>query len=127
MDVPYRISEGVVLGSAAFASPTLPSNSKTLRSESDIFATTARGSCGLDPGPVSLRIVTFSLSSIGDWLCSVRKRLELSQSLMFSTFAILPFTALTVRGGGTDSASMRARKGSPGETGVFEGMTPSSA
>ena len=66
MDVPYRVSDsdGVVLCSAG--SPTLPSDSKAHRSESDIFATSARGSCGVDPGPVPLRIVTFSVSSMGD-------------------------------------------------------------
>ena len=95
MDVPYQISD-----SAAFASPTLPSDSKTLRSESDIFATSARGSYGVDPGPVPLRIVTFPASSRGDLLYGVRKRLVLSWSLMFSAFAMLRFTALTVRGGG---------------------------
>ena len=127
MHVPYRISEGVVLGSAEFASPTLPSDSKALRSESDIFATSASGSCGVDPGPVPSRIVTFSVSSMGDRLYGVRKRLVLSRSLIFSTFVMLPFTALTVRGGGTDLTLMRPRKGSLGETGVFEGSAPSSA
>ena len=131
MHVPYRISdsEDVVLGSAEFASPTLPSDrdSKALRSESDIFATSASGSCGVDPGPVPLRIVTFSVSSMGDRLYGVRKRLVLSRSLIFSTFVMLPFTALTVRGGGTDLTLMRPRKGSLGETGVFEGSAPSSA
>jgi hypothetical protein len=120
MDVPYWISGGVVLGSAAFTSPTLPSDSKVLRSESDIFAMSARGSCGVDPGPVPLRIVTFSASSMGDWLYGVRKRLVLLRSLMFSNFVMLRFTTLTVRGGGTDLALMRPRKGSPGVTGVFE-------
>ena len=66
MHVPYWISDGAVLDSAEFASPTLPSDSKAHRSESDIFATSARGSCGVDPGPVPLRIVTFSVSSMGD-------------------------------------------------------------
>ena len=98
-----------------------------LRSESDIFATSARGVCGVDPGPVPLRIVTFSASSRGDLLYVVRKRLVFSWSLMFSTFVMLRFTALTVRGGGTDLTLMRPRKGSLGETGVFEGIAPSSA
>ena len=72
MDVQYQIpdTEGVVLGSAT--SPTLPSDSIALRSESDIFATSARGSCAVDPGPVPLRIVTFSVSSMGDSLYGVR-------------------------------------------------------
>ena len=39
---------------------TLPSDSKTFRSESDIF------------GQVPLKIVTFSVSPIGDWLYGVR-------------------------------------------------------
>ena len=127
MDIPYRISGTVVLDPAAFASPTLPSDSKALRSESDIFATSARGSCGVDPGPVPLRKVIFSLSSMGDWLYGVRNRLVLSRSLIFSTFAMLPFTALTVRGGGTDLTLIRPRKGSLELTGVFEGIAPSSA
>ena len=123
MDVPYRIPGGVV-GSALFAcSP----DSKSLLSESDIFATSARGSCGVDPGPVPLRIVTFSASSIGDLLYDVRKRLVLPWSLIFSNFAIQRFTVFAVRGGGTDRTLMRPIKGSPGATGVFEGMIPSSA
>ena len=68
MDVPYLISGDVVSGSAALASPDLPSDSKALRSDSDIFATSARGSCGVDPGPVPLKTVIFSTSSMGDWL-----------------------------------------------------------
>jgi hypothetical protein len=57
--------------------PIMPStmDSKALRSESRNFVTKARGSCGKDPGPVWLRIVTFPASSIGDWLYGVRKRL----------------------------------------------------
>ena len=77
----------------------------------------------MDPGPV----VTFSVSSIGAWLYGVRKRLALSRSLMFSTFAMLRFTVLKMRGGGTDPTLMRPRKGSPGATGLFEGIAPSSA
>ena len=50
----------------------------------------------------------------------------LSASLMFSTSAMLPFTALTVRGGGTDLALMRPMKRSPAATGVLEGMALSS-
>ena len=100
---------------------------RALRSESDIFATSARGSCGVDPGPVPLRIITFSASSMGDWLYGVRKRVVLVRSLMFSTFAMLRFTALAVRGGGTDLALMCPKKGSPGATNVFEKIAPSSA
>ena len=90
MDVPYRIPGGVVSGSAVFASPTLLPDSKSLLSESDIFAMSARGSCGVDPGPAPL--VSLSVSSIGDWLYDVRKRLVFSRSLMFSHFAMLRFT-----------------------------------
>jgi hypothetical protein len=90
---------------------TLPSDSKALLSESDNFATNARGFCGLNPGPVPLWIVNMSASSMGDSLYGVRKRLVLSPSLMFSTFTILHFTALALRGGGTDLALMRPRKG----------------
>ena len=111
----------------ALASPLLPSDSKALRSESDIFATSAKGSCGVDPGPVPLGKITFSASFMGDGLYGVRKRAALSRSLMFSTFAMLHFTTLTVRGGGTDLALMRPRKRSPVVAGVFEGMAPSSA
>ena len=80
------------------ASPPLLPDSKTLRSESDNFATSARGSCGVDPGPVQLRIVTLSVSLMGDWSYGVRKRLRLvgSFKLMSSAFAILSFIALTV-------------------------------
>ena len=46
---------------------------------------------------------------------------------MFSTFAMLCFTVLAVRGGGTDITLMRPTKGSPGAIGVFEGIAPSSA
>ena len=124
MDIRYWISGDGVSGSAALASPPLPSDSKTLRSESDIFVTNARGSCGLDPGPVPLRIITLSVSSMGDSLYGERKRLVLSSPLMFSTFLMLRFTDLTMRGGGT---LMRPRNESPGVTGVFEGIPPSSA
>ena len=124
MDVRYWI---IVSGSASLASPPLLLDSKALRSEFDNFATSARGSCGVDPGPVPLRIVTFSVSSKGDRLHGERKRVVLSRSLMFSTFAMLHFMTLTVRGGGTDLALMRARKGLQAERGVFEGIAPSSA
>ena len=60
------------------------------------FATRARGSCGVDPSPVRLRIVTLSASPMGDWLYGVRKRLAPVRSSMFSAFAMLCFTALTV-------------------------------
>ena len=66
MDVRYRISGGVVSGSAALASPPLRPDSKVLRSKSDIFATRARGSRGVDPGSVRLRIVTLPASCMGD-------------------------------------------------------------
>ena len=113
MDVPYRIPGGVVSGSAAFACPLLP-ESKSLLSESDIFATSARGSCGVDPGPVPLRIVvTFSALSMADLLYDVRKRLVLPRSLIFSNFAMQRFTVLAMRGGGTDPTSMRPRKDHP--------------
>ena len=129
MDVPYLIPGGVVPVSAALASPPLLPDSKSLLSESDSFARRASGSCGVDPGPVPLRIVTFSVSSIGDSLYDVRKRLVLPTSLilMFSIFAMQNFTDFTVRGGGTDLILMRPRKGSMEATGVFDGIAPSSA
>ena len=127
MDVPYLIPGGVVPGSAALASPPLLPDSKSLLSESDIFARSASGSCGVDPGPVPLRIVTFSVSSMGDSLYDVRKRLVVPRSLMFSIFAMQSFTAFTVRGGGTDLILMCPRKGSLEAMGVFEGIAPSSA
>ena len=86
MDIPYRIPGDVVSGSVAFASPTLLPDSNSLLSDSDIFATSARGSFGVDPGPAPL--VSLSVSSIGDWLYGVRKRLVLSRSLMSSHFAM---------------------------------------
>ena len=98
MDVRYRIS-GVVVsltGSAALAGPPLSPDSKALRSESDISATRAKGLCGVDPGPVRLRMVILSASRMGDWLYGVRKRLVLVRSLIFSTLAMLRFTALVV-------------------------------
>ena len=129
MDVPYLISGDVVSGSAVLASPYLPSDSKALRSDFDIFATSARGSCGVDPGsvlPIRLRIISLSASSKGDRLYCVGKRLMLSTFLMFSIFAMLRFTFLAVRGAGTDSTLMRPRNGSPVVIGVFEGIAPSS-
>jgi hypothetical protein len=63
---------------------------------------------------------------MGDSLYGVRKILMLSRSLIFSNFAMLRFTALALRGGGTNLAMMRPKKGSPGATGVFEGIAPSS-
>ena len=93
MDVRYRISGS---GSTALLSSPLPSDSKTLRSESDIFATRARGSCGVDPGPERLRIVTLSASSMGNWLFNVRKRLVFAKSLMFSIVAMQYLTVLAV-------------------------------
>ena len=127
MDLPYRIPGGVVSGSASLASPPLLPDSNSLLSESDSFATSARGSCGVDPGPAPLRMVSLSVSSIGDWLYDVRKRQVLPRSSMFSHFAMLRLTVLTVRGGGTELNLMRPRKGSLGATGVFEGIAPSSA
>ena len=124
MDIRYWI---IVSGSASLASPPLFLESKVLCSEFDNFATSTRGSCGVDPGPVPLRIATFSVSSMGDWLRGVRKRVVLSRSLMFSTLAMLRFTVWAVRGGGTDPTLMLPTKGSPGEIGVFEGIAPSSA
>ena len=119
MDVRYWISEGIV------SPTTVPPDSKPLRSESEILATKARGSCGVDPGPVR---VTFSPLPMGEWLYGVRKRLVKDRSLMFSTFAMPSFTALAVSrwGGGTDLALIRPRNGSPG-AGVLEGIAPSSA
>ena len=57
MDIPYPISGGVVSGSAVLASPPLLPDPKSLVSGSDIFATSARGSCGEDPVPIRLRMV----------------------------------------------------------------------
>ena len=75
MDVPYRIPGGVVSGSPAFACPPLLRDSKSLLSESDSFATSARGSCGVDPGPVPLRIVgSFSASSMADLIAKLYKK-----------------------------------------------------
>jgi len=105
----------------------LPSDSKARRSESDIFVTRARGSCGVDPGPVPLRIITLSALPMGDSLYGVRKRLVISPSLMFSSVAMVHFTVSTIRGGGIDLALIRPMKGSSGETGVFERIAPSSA
>ena len=85
------------------------------------------GAHSTGPVPVRLGKVNFFASPIGDLLNVVRKRLVLSSSLMFSTVAILHFTALTVRGGGTDISLMRPRKGSPAAKGTFEGIAPSSA
>ena len=125
MDVPYRIPVRVLSGSAALASPALPS---ALRSGSDTSATSASGSCGVVPGPLPSRIVViFSASSIGDLLYDVRKRLVPPRSLIFSDFAMQRFTVLAVRGGGTDPALMRPMKASPGVKDVFEGIAPSSA
>ena len=84
MDIPYLPGD-VVSGSVAFASPTLL-DSNSLLSESGIFATSARGYSGVDPGPAPL--VSLSVLSIGDWLYGVRKRLVLSRSLMSSHFAM---------------------------------------
>ena len=124
----YRISGGFVSGSAALISSPLPLDSKALRSESDIFATRAKGSCGVDPGPVHLRIATLSVSSMGDWLYGVWKRIVFVMFLMFSIFAMQHFTALAVGGwgGGTDLAMICPKKGSP-RAGVFKGIAPSSA
>ena len=94
MDRPYRIFGS---GSAALASPSLPClDSKALRSESDIFATNSKGSCGVDPGTISLILITLSASFHG-WLVvwykeGSWKRLVLSPSLISSTVAMLHFT-----------------------------------
>jgi hypothetical protein len=105
----------------------LPSDSKAFRSESESFATRATGSCGMDPIPVCWRMATLRFSSMGDWLDGVRKSLVRVWSSKFSAFARRRFTDFTTRGGGTDVALTRPRKGSPGVTAVFEGMIPSSA
>ena len=83
---------------SAFVSPPLLPDSKALRSESDNFATRAKGSCGVDPAPVRSRILTFSVSSKGDWLYGERKRLRHvgSFKLISSAFAILNFIASAV-------------------------------
>ena len=122
MDVPYWIPGCVVSG---FAAP-LPSDSIALRSESGIFATSATGADAEDPRPVPLRLVNLSASSMGDLLYGVRKIAVFSRSLMFSTFAMLRFTALALRGGGTNLVTIRPVKGSSGLTGVFEKIDPSS-
>ena len=114
MNLPYRISGSVMLDSAAFASPPLLSDSKALLSESDIFATSARGSCDVDPGPVPSRMVILSALPIGDLLNDVRNREVLVPFLMFSTFAMPHFTPLALRGGGTDLTLMRPTKTLPG-------------
>ena len=44
------------ISSAALASPLLLPDSKSFLSDSDIFAASARGSCGVDPCPIRLRI-----------------------------------------------------------------------
>ena len=66
MDPPYLISGDVAPGSTALVIPLLPFESKVLLSSSvcDIrvfVVTSARGSCGVDPGPVPvrLRIISF--------------------------------------------------------------------
>ncbi len=66
MDVQYLITGGIV------SPTTVPPDSKSLRSESEILARKARGSCGVDPGPVR---VTLSMLPMGEWLYGVRKRL----------------------------------------------------
>jgi hypothetical protein len=70
MDIRYRISGGFkFVSDSVLVSPPLLPDSKALRSESDIFATSsAKGSCGVDPGPVQLRMETLSASAMGDWL-----------------------------------------------------------
>ena len=85
----------VVSGSAVLSSPPLPSDSKALP---EIFATKARESCGVDPGPLAIRLraVTLSASHMGDWLYGVRKRLVFVSLLMFSAFAMLSFIAFAV-------------------------------
>ena len=99
MDVRYRISESGVVsgtGTAALSTPPLPSDSKELPNMS---ATKARGSCGVDPGPLAMRLraVILSVSSMGDRLYGVRKRrMFVVWSLMFSAFAMLSFMALAV-------------------------------
>ena len=121
MDIRYRIS-----GLGGIVTLRVLPDSKAL-----LLATSAKGSCGVDPGPVRLRlnIVTLSASPMGDLPHGVRKRLVLVGSLIPSTSAILCFTALAVKGGGTDLALMRPTKGSParGAAGAFERIAPSSA
>ena len=73
MDVRYRISGGVVSVSAPSALSPLSAttlDSKALRSEFEILATMARGSCGVDHRPLRLRI-TLSVSHMDDWEYSV--------------------------------------------------------
>ena len=112
MNVRYWISEDVLLsGSAEFSGLSIPpdskarrvesgmdvpSDSKMRRSESKISATKARGSCGVDPGPARLRIVSLSASRIGNLLYGEMKRLVLARSLILSIFAMVRFTAPAV-------------------------------
>jgi hypothetical protein len=76
MDVRYRGFEDATSesNSEILARP-LVSDFKALRPDAVNFATSARGSCGNNPGPAWLRIVTLSMSSMGDGLDGVRKRL----------------------------------------------------
>ena len=62
MDIQYLISQSEY---AALRSSSLSLDSKALHSETDIFATRARGSCGVNPGPVQLKMVTLSALSMG--------------------------------------------------------------
>ena len=97
IDIWYCISGSVVSGSADSQVNPLPPNSKVLRLETNICATMARASCGMDSRPVQLRIVILSASAMGEWLCCVRKRQVFVGSLNPSTFEMLRFTALVVR------------------------------
>ena len=111
MDIRYQIcaSGGVVLSSSELTAippdfsgsataPPLLSDIKVHRSKSEIgvFEMKARGSCGVDPGPVRLR-VTLS-ASMGDWLYRVRKRVVPTKSSMFSTYGFYTFGGVIVRG-----------------------------
>src|ERR1700735_2418216 len=99
---------------------------KVFLSDSDDLTTSAIGSCGIEPGPEPFNSDRRCPSSIGVWLEVERYKLVCRWLTMLSTLDRQRFRELTVCGGATDLAKIRARYGSPAFKGVLEGMAPSS-
>jgi hypothetical protein len=91
----------------------------------DNMLTSTKGSCGVDHGPKSPSNDKWLESSIADWLEIPENKLELSWLAMPSTLDKQRLRVLTMCGGGTDLAEIRARKGSYGFTGVLQGIAQS--
>lgn len=90
------------------------------------LTTSAKGSSGMNPGPVLATIDTRPFSSIGDWLEGDRNKLARLGSRMLSTVQRRLFIERGLGGGGTELDWIRAREDSRGSMGCLDTIPPSS-